>query len=348
MKGKIQWEDLPAAMRMVSRKGLGHRKKTKSSSNTSKNTATAVGGLYLSLQRECFARAGLNRCGKSCRLRWTNYLRPDIKRGKFSPEEEETILNLHSILGNKWSAIATHLPGRTDNEIKNFWNTHLKKKLLQMGFDPMTHRPRTDLFASLPHLFALANLRDAMDHQYPWEEQAVRLQEALQVARMQYVQYLLQSTSVNGCSSSTSLSSYATDMDSISAFNSEPSPKETMFLHNPNYQFENGANPCSLGLSQSQTVNDQIPFTSLQDFQFQCNFLPSLGSDVTQASSYTMFGQEDSTPKSPFIQTPSTLVTENSVTNVGDACSTSSYGGGAPPTFWPELFLEEPFAHDIA
>lgn len=92
--------------------------------------------------------AGLLRCGKSCRLRWTNYLRPDIKRGKFSFDEEQTILQLHAILGNKWSAIAAHLPGRTDNEIKNYWNTHLKKRLLQMGIDPMTHRPRTDLFAA--------------------------------------------------------------------------------------------------------------------------------------------------------------------------------------------------------
>jgi myb proto-oncogene protein len=45
--------------------------------------------------------AGLNRCGKSCRLRWTNYLRPDIKRGKFSQDEEQTILHLHSLFGNK-------------------------------------------------------------------------------------------------------------------------------------------------------------------------------------------------------------------------------------------------------
>nr|XP_016468919.1 PREDICTED: transcription factor MYB39-like [Nicotiana tabacum] len=88
--------------------------------------------------------AELNRCGKSCRLRWTNYLRPDIKRGKFSEDEEKLIVKLHSLLGNKWSAIATRLPGRTDNEIKNYWNTHLRKKLLQMGIDPVTHRPRTD------------------------------------------------------------------------------------------------------------------------------------------------------------------------------------------------------------
>ncbi|GAA0153677.1 homeodomain transcription factor [Lithospermum erythrorhizon] len=85
-------------------------------------------------------QAGLLRCGKSCRLRWINYLRPDIKRGNFSKEEEETIIKLHELLGNRWSAIATRLPGRTDNEIKNFWNTHLKKKLLQKKLQPLMIR----------------------------------------------------------------------------------------------------------------------------------------------------------------------------------------------------------------
>ncbi|XP_062224649.1 myb-related protein Hv1-like [Phragmites australis] len=71
---------------------------------------------------------GLLRCGKSCRLRWANHLRPDLKRGPVSPEEEHLFLRLHALLGNKWARIVAHLPGRTDNEIKNYWNTRLKRR----------------------------------------------------------------------------------------------------------------------------------------------------------------------------------------------------------------------------
>ncbi|XP_052479492.1 transcription factor MYB122 isoform X1 [Gossypium raimondii] len=85
-----------------------------------------------------FGFAGLQRCGKSCRLRWANYLRPGIKRGDFTPEEDKTIIKLQAELGNRWAAIARHLPNRTDNEIKNYWNAHLKKRLANMGADQVT------------------------------------------------------------------------------------------------------------------------------------------------------------------------------------------------------------------
>ncbi|KAL1193098.1 Transcription factor MYB2 [Cardamine amara subsp. amara] len=86
-------------------------------------------GRWNSLSRS----AGLNRTGKSCRLRWLNYLRPDIRRGDISLQEQVIILELHSRLGNRWSKIAQHLPGRTDNEIKNYWRTRVQKhaKLLK-------------------------------------------------------------------------------------------------------------------------------------------------------------------------------------------------------------------------
>ncbi|KAF2306915.1 hypothetical protein GH714_022505 [Hevea brasiliensis] len=70
-----------------------------------------------------------------------NYLRPSVKRGRIAPDEEDLILRLHRLLGNRWSLIAGRIPGRTDNEIKNYWNTHLSKKLISQGIDPRTHKP---------------------------------------------------------------------------------------------------------------------------------------------------------------------------------------------------------------
>ncbi|MBA0798597.1 hypothetical protein Gohar_009177 [Gossypium harknessii] len=95
--------------------------------------------------------AGLLRCGKSCRLRWINYLRPDLKRGNFTEDEEDLIIKLHALLGNRWSLIAGRLPGRTDNEVKNYWNSHLRRKLINMGIDPNNHRLITHNHLPRPH-----------------------------------------------------------------------------------------------------------------------------------------------------------------------------------------------------
>ncbi|KAM7513609.1 hypothetical protein LguiA_003192 [Lonicera macranthoides] len=287
--------------------------------------------------------AGLNRCGKSCRLRWTNYLRPDIKRGKFSEEEEQTILHLHSILGNKWSAIATHLPGRTDNEIKNFWNTHLKKKLIQMGFDPMTHRPRTDIFSSLPHLIALANLKDLIENQSSWEEQAVRFQndQAVQMARLQYLQTLLHPPVAN-----TSI----TDLEAYNLLTSISSIKE-----NPNLL----STP-----SKYASIDDSVLFTHMPALQAACGYESPTDKCMVQSGEFTVLSQthsqslrecssnspwltSTSSQSPPMVVVPPVVVAEGSGTNTGDACSSSSYGGPSP-SYWPDLLLEDPLFHEIA
>ncbi|XAR53405.1 hypothetical protein NMG60_11021949 [Bertholletia excelsa] len=101
------------------------------------------GGNWIALPH----KAGLKRCGKSCRLRWLNYLRPDIKHGGFTEEEDRIILTLYHKIGSRWSVIASHLPGRTDNDVKNYWNTKLKKKLLSASNTGLIHHPQNNNYS---------------------------------------------------------------------------------------------------------------------------------------------------------------------------------------------------------
>ncbi|KAL9252080.1 Transcription factor MYB92-like protein [Drosera capensis] len=271
--------------------------------------------------------AGLNRCGKSCRLRWTNYLRPDIKRGKFSPEEEDKVLNLHAIMGNKWSAIAQHLPGRTDNEIKNFWNTHLKKKLIQKGFDPMTHRPRTDFFSSLPHLIALANLKDLME-QYPWEEQSLRLQS--EFAKLQCLQYLLQPPS-------SPLPISSMEMQTLQLLNSISSLKECADFTDTS---------SLLGISNHQVLPSlDSTFNNLPGLESHVDSTldfvePNSTSNVTVASPpFPWVALSSSSPPLPMPPAVDRLVDNSMLGNPGEACSNFSYGGNDISTYWPDLIV---------
>ncbi|KAJ7965715.1 Myb transcription factor [Quillaja saponaria] len=314
--------------------------------------------------------AGLNRCGKSCRLRWTNYLRPDIKRGKFSQDEEQTILHLHSILGNKWSAIATHLPGRTDNEIKNFWNTHLKKKLIQMGFDPMTHQPRTDIFSSLPYLLALANdMRDLImeQHQYPaLDEQAMRLQaEATQLAKLEYLHYLLQPTANNSSLNGITDMEAALNLmlNSSSTSKSQLDQNQASMISSilgSNNIIVNSSQPLHHQNSLLSNLSDppQVPFnfqTALNSEEYQMggqgsngNYHPLLGDDSDDH--WVIPSPPASDPSIPHHPHHGS---GNSIRNLQNdaSSSTSSYGGGARTSSsynWPELFFEDPIMHEIS
>ncbi|KAJ4707123.1 MYB transcription factor [Melia azedarach] len=88
----------------------------------------------------------LQRTGKSCRLRWVNKLRPNLKNGcKFSLEEERIVIELQAEFGNKWARIATYLPGRTDNDVKNFWSSRQKRlaRILQNSATPSSSNPKS-------------------------------------------------------------------------------------------------------------------------------------------------------------------------------------------------------------
>nr|GEV57659.1 homeodomain-like protein [Tanacetum cinerariifolium] len=274
----------------------------------------------------------LQRCGKSCRLRWTNYLRPDIKRGKFSKEEEDLILHLHSVLGNKWSTIAARLPGRTDNEIKNYWNTHMKKKLLHMGIDPTTHQPRTDLYSCLPQILALINIKAMLEHN--------------QLAQnLQYFNLMPQNNNTG------TLSNLLNRTNSIPQLQEEAPTFANDFQLELNQESEEMTQFLGLNSSLTQPLHE----VSIMNLQTTNNDhevvghehvearLTSVNSSSSLSSSVTSW-----TSMPPLIDstTPTTTVTYNSGSL--ESGSGISYGGceggaGASSYNWPEYLFEDSF-----
>ncbi|KAE8666260.1 Transcription factor RAX3 [Hibiscus syriacus] len=129
-----------------------------------KAKATGTGGNWITLPQKAGEFEGLRRCGKSCRLRWLNYLRPNIKHGEFSDDEDKIICTLFASIGSRWSIIAAQLPGRTDNDIKNYWNTKLKKKLF--GRAPQSQR-KPHQISSSPSSTVLYNCSSNTYHTAP-------------------------------------------------------------------------------------------------------------------------------------------------------------------------------------
>nr|AGH20616.1 transcription factor MYBJ7 [Macrotyloma uniflorum] len=123
-----------------------------------------TGGNWIALPQ----KVGLRRCGKSCRLRWLNYLRPNIKHGQFSDAEDKIICSLFAGIGSRWSIIASQLPGRTDNDIKNYWNTKLKKKMMAMNSSPERKPHQVSLLSILQSSTSSSPLsfRDSNNNSY--------------------------------------------------------------------------------------------------------------------------------------------------------------------------------------
>ncbi|XP_057969574.1 transcription factor DUO1-like [Malania oleifera] len=98
----------------------------------------------------------LHRTGKSCRLRWVNKLRPNLKHGvKFSMEEERVVIELQAQFGNKWARIATYLPGRTDNDVKNFWSSRQKRLARILQTAPPRPQPTPIITREVPVFHAV-------------------------------------------------------------------------------------------------------------------------------------------------------------------------------------------------
>ncbi|KAJ9168944.1 hypothetical protein P3X46_020418 [Hevea brasiliensis] len=279
--------------------------------------------------------AGLQRCGKSCRLRWTNYLRPDIKRGRFSFEEEETIIQLHSILGNKWSAIAARLPGRTDNEIKNYWNTHIRKRLLRMGIDPVTHSPRLDLLdlssilSSSLYNSSQMNISRLLGVQPMFHPELLRLATSIISSQRENQNFVSQNSQENQLCNLQDQNQY----QPIVQANQFQSPVQEMptcsALTTPFVPFSNETQLMDANITDLSSQNSQM---NHQEWQSDDGMASNLTDYMTQLPSYNNYYASDQTAiMDPSSETTSTFISNNSNQNFSFASVLSTPSSSPAP-----------------
>lgn len=241
----------------------------------------------------------------------------------------------------------------------------MKKKLIQMGFDPMTHRPRTDIFSSLPHLLALANLKELMDHP-SWEDHAARLQaEAVQMARLQYLQFLFQPPQVpnnNNNNNGNSSTAFADLESTINLLNSMSCSSNKDIGNSVHFENPNGSSSFGSGSGTScaanlQSLHDRVPFSHLPDLQIPCSTNTSTTTSTAQTPAVMNKNSDDMVHQAPDQLTAfmiSHVGSENSPDSpwfpTPPTANTSSYGDVVASTasLWPDLLLEDSLFHEIA
>ncbi|KAI3948069.1 hypothetical protein MKX01_014668 [Papaver californicum] len=290
-----------------------------------------------------------------------------IKKGPWTPEEDQKLVSHIQLHGHGCWRTLPKLAGRTDNDIKNFWNTHMKKKLIQMGFDPMTHRPINDLLKSLPQLIALASLKEFMDNsnQLPYEELVSRLIQTEAVndmVKVQYIQSLLQSTM--GISTN-----YPTNIQAFNLLNSLSSIKEnsTSSMMNSLSQLDNMVVPnndhdfpaevlqnCSCNNLQTSLNNSHCDIVS-QGQGGSDSALLNQGDQrtpkVSQGCLLSSYSPDDQTHPTPKVAHNNGRSSSSSLGESSDAWDTgttismtttaNTIYGGEVPSLWLELFSVE-------
>ncbi|KAJ9683701.1 hypothetical protein PVL29_019324 [Vitis rotundifolia] len=244
---------------------------------------------------------GLLRCSKSCRLRWTNYLRPGIKRGNFTDHEERMIIHLQALLGNRWAAIASYLPQRTDNDIKNYWNTHLKKKLkkLQTGSSSDGHSRDVSLASQS---ISRGQWERRLQTDIHMAKQA--LHEALSLEKPHSSSDQLNPT--NGyqtCTLPGQASSYASSTENIARLlegwmrNSPKQARASSATTQNSFINTAGTDSTSSEGTPSAANNEDIELTEAYEMLFGFDSLDSSNSEISQSKSpEASFFQDESKP----------------------------------------------------